>query len=770
MPVDTKITSSRPSSLVTTGPGIEHAKVGRTQSDLTHTRQHDVLKSRSGASGTQSMRPRQESRRLNELKPPSQGSSKTNEQEMSFLPPGGSRSDRHEFDDAATTSGGSFHEKEIVEEDKKPHGNGNHGSTSDAIVKIGGNPKSEIEKEEPDPVRRPEDDGAGGPNSSHHSSSSSSASSSASAQGRWARAVGMAKNAGKSLDIYQQITSRDDAAVLEMMRATPAAGHGHDVEAQTHESHVTMSVPAMQQAIVELERAFMDALREDPSHEAEGSANSAKKLHQLTSQQLGDIKTQLHDLMVDQSLTNRAAGPIFANLMGAAMGIAVPVLIKDAEYTALNTGFFAQTMVKLAGQIRTPTSGSSALMNRQLRDRIAIPVLDAAAWLPTALKSLEKVGKGNSWMGGAAAFSAVAMAGLFFGKEINEKRNKLLHGHPAPSLQSLGQSLSEPTLHAIAAFRNGLLVQGESASHAAHAFEEHGLELSDTLAAQVGLLSESIMGMANDLGHLLPEDDGASGSAHQEVQVADHSADRGKKMALVVVTGLIGALSTAVMIPSKAGMADMAVDGAFNLAYMTKMALSKHEDYGHARAELQAFVGLNLMVILVMGANKIAGFAGLESGGAGHGLAPSPAPAGGGEPGFINAEPLNNAMTALAMAALCMTLTGPASSLAIAGTEGLKTGIGKGAEAVKEGIDMGRQTVGDGITATKEFLGRMSENMGGFHPAAIMQSLHDMSGADMINFAQNLAANAINALSRFAAGASPEPQTPTHNVTLTELD
>lgn len=373
-------------------------------------------------------------------------------------------------------------------------------------------------------------------------------------------------------------------------------------------------------------------------------------------------------------------------------------------------------------------------------------------------------------MGGAAAVSAVAMAGLFFGKEINEKRNKLMHGHPAPSLQSLGQSLSGPTLHAIAAFRNGLLVQGESASHAAHAFEEHGLELSDTLAAQVGLLAESLMGMAKDLGHLLPEDGGASGSAHQEVQVADHSADRGKKMALVLVTGLIGVMSTAVMIPSKPGVADMAVDGAFNIAYMAKMALSKNEDYGHARAEMQAFVGLNLMVVAVMGANQMARLAGLGGGSAGHGLAPSPAPAEGGESGFINALPLNNAMTALAMAALCMTLTGPASSALIKATESVKTGIGKGAEAVKEGFDVGRQTVGDGITATKEFLDRMSENMGGFHPAAIMQSLHDMTGADMINFAQNLAANAINALSNIAAGPSPAPQTPTHNVTLTQLD
>jgi len=743
MPADTKITSSRPLSPVTTGTGIEHAKVGRTQSDLTHTRQHDVLKSRLGSSSMQSMPPRQESSRLNQFKSSSPGTDTMKEQESPMLKPGGSRSDHHEFD--------------------------SHASTSEAKAENTGSGKQEIHEEGSDSERRSEGDGGGGSTGGNESSSSSSAGTSTPAQSKWARAVSMAKNAGKALDVYQQITSRDDAAVLEIMRATPAAGHGHDIEAQTHASHTPMSVPAMQQAIVELERSFMDALREDPSHEAEGSGNAAKQLHQLTSQQLGDIKTQLHDLMVDQSLTNRAAGPIFANLMGAAMGIAVPVLIKDAEYTGLNTGFFAQTMVKLAGQIRTPTSGSSALMNRQLRDRIAIPVLDAAVWLPTALKSLEKVGGGVGWMGGAAAFSAVAMGVLFFGKEINEKRNKLMHGHPAPSRQSLGEKLSEPTLHAIAAFRNGLLVQGESASHAAHVFEEQNLKLSDTLAAQVGLLAESIMGMADDLGHLLPADEGASASAHQEVQVADHSADRGKKMALVLATGLIGALSTAVMIPSKAGVADMAVDGAFNIAYMAKMALSKHEDYGHARAELQAFVGLNLMVILVMGANKVAGFAGLESGGAEHGLAPSPAPAGGGEPGFINAEPLNNAMTAIAMAALCMTLTGPASSLAISATEGLKTGIGKGAEAVKEGIDMGRQTVGDGITATKEFLDRMSENMGGFHPAAIMQSLHDMTGADMINFAQNLAANAINALSHIAAGPSLVPQTPTHNVTLTEL-
>jgi hypothetical protein len=154
MPADTKITSSRPLSPVATAPGIEHAKVGRTQSDITHTRQHEVLKNRSGSPGMQSMRPRVESNRFNELKLSSPESSKTKEQEMSFLPPGGSRSDRHEFDDPGATSGGSFHEKEIVEEDKKPHGDGNHASSSGTTVKNGKNSKSEIEEEEPDTGRK----------------------------------------------------------------------------------------------------------------------------------------------------------------------------------------------------------------------------------------------------------------------------------------------------------------------------------------------------------------------------------------------------------------------------------------------------------------------------------------------------------------------------------------------------------------------------------------------------------------------------------------
>jgi len=126
--------------------------------------------------------------------------------------------------------------------------------------------------------------------------------------------------------------------------------------------------------------------------------------------------------------------------MGAAIGIAVPVLIKDAEYTALNAGFFAQTMVKLAGQIRTPTSASTALMNRQLRDRIAIPVIDAAAWALAALKSLEKAGESNGWMGAAAAVSSVAMGGLFFGKELKEAGNRHFRGHPAPSRQASARS------------------------------------------------------------------------------------------------------------------------------------------------------------------------------------------------------------------------------------------------------------------------------------------------------------------------------------------
>lgn len=315
---------------------------------------------------------------------------------------------------------------------------------------------------------------------------------------------------------------------------------------------------------------------------------------------LDEVGVTLKALQTDKSLGERAAKVIGINAMLAPLPLMIPLMTKprqqktEAEIVAL----MAKAMVEAIGMIRTPTTDNNLLKDRAMARYYANMVQAVEFALPTFVSSLRFLNDSPTFNIAAGAVSTGALFGGFLSKEIRDKYNVWRTGSTHPDLRKAGVALSSETKAALHAVRNAVEMDQQMLNGAKDRFiTEHGRELSPHLSKQVAIAVSAYQRIADELAECigLPA---AQGHAQ--------NSDRSAKLALALFSTAVCTATTVLMLPDKIGTVDLASDAAFTSALMFSLMADKNVSRKDALEEFKTFVGLSLVMLAVLAANKAA--------------------------------------------------------------------------------------------------------------------------------------------------------------------
>jgi len=315
---------------------------------------------------------------------------------------------------------------------------------------------------------------------------------------------------------------------------------------------------------------------------------------------LDEVGVTLKALQTDKSLGERAAKVIGINAMLAPLPLMIPLMTKprqqktEAEIVAL----MAKAMVEAIGMIRTPTTDNNLLKDRAMARYYANMVQAVEFALPTFVSSLRFLNDSPTFNIAAGAVSTGALFGGFLSKEIRDKYNVWRTGSTHPDLRKAGVALSSETKAALHAVRNAVEMDQQMLNGAKDRFiTEHGRELSPHLSKQVAIAVSAYQRIADELAECigLPAAEGHA-----------QNSDRSAKLALALFSTAVCTATTVLMLPDKIGTVDLASDAAFTSALMFSLMADKNVSRKDALEEFKTFVGLSLVMLAVLAANKAA--------------------------------------------------------------------------------------------------------------------------------------------------------------------
>jgi hypothetical protein len=366
------------------------------------------------------------------------------------------------------------------------------------------------------------------------------------------------------------------------------------------------------------DRKFIAALRQPSSEAADGARLDRLTGHitELTARideagldgalakrfttRLHEISDTLNALQTDRPLHERAAKIAGLHMLLAPLPLAIPLMTRprqqktEAEIAAL----MAKALVEGLGMIRTPTTDDNLLKDRAMARYYPNMVQALEFALPTFVSSLRFLNGNAGFNVAAGAISTGALFGGFLSKEIREKYNIWRTGSAHPDLRQAGLSLSAETKAALDAVRIAAEMDGNALNDTKAAFvASDGQELSPHVSKQVAIAVNAYQRLADELADCIGLPPAAT---------SEENRDRSAKLALALFSTAVCVATTVLMLPDKIGTVDLASDAAFTSALMFSLMADKNVSRNDALEEFKTFVGLSLVMLGVLAANKAA--------------------------------------------------------------------------------------------------------------------------------------------------------------------
>lgn len=315
---------------------------------------------------------------------------------------------------------------------------------------------------------------------------------------------------------------------------------------------------------------------------------------------LAEIDDALKALQMDKPLVNRAAQVVALNALLAPLPLIIPVMTRprqqktEAEIAAL----MAKAMIEGIGMIRTPTLDRNLLTDRAMARYYANTIQALEFALPTFVGSLRFLNENTAFNVVAGFVSTGALFGGFLSTEIRERFNRWSKGTAHPHLREAGRALSPETKAALSQVKQALDEDQQTLQQAKTDFVAGGHnELSPHVSKQVALAVAAYQRVADELSDCIGLPPAATPTENR---------DRTAKLALALFATGVCVATTVLMLPDTIGTVDLASDAAFTSALMFSLMADRNVSRKDALEEFKTFVGLSLVMLAVLAANKAA--------------------------------------------------------------------------------------------------------------------------------------------------------------------
>lgn len=315
---------------------------------------------------------------------------------------------------------------------------------------------------------------------------------------------------------------------------------------------------------------------------------------------LDEVDGTLNALRTNRPLHERVVKIVGLNALLAPLPLIIPLMTKprqqktEAEISAL----MAKAMIEGIGLIRTPTTDNNLLKDRAMARYYANMVQAVEFALPTFVSSLRFLNGNAAFNVVAGAVSTGALFGGFLSKEIREKYNVWRTGSAHPELHAASLALSGETKAALEAVRTAVEMDRTALNDTKAAFVENDRrELSPHVSKQVAIAVNAYQRLADEL---------AASIGLPPEQTPGENRDFSAKLALALFSTAVCVATTVLMLPDKIGTVDLASDAAFTSALMFSLMADKNVGRKDALEEFKTFVGLSLVMLAVLAANKMA--------------------------------------------------------------------------------------------------------------------------------------------------------------------
>ncbi|WP_174998843.1 hypothetical protein [Burkholderia lata] len=387
---------------------------------------------------------------------------------------------------------------------------------------------------------------------------------------------GLVKAFAKMTDVRTLLSQADDREFIAGLRVSSIDERGHGAQLGQLMAHVTELKARIDEAGLDLVLATRFKTR------------------------LQEVCDTLNTLQTDKPLHEGVAKIASLNLLLAPLPLLIPLMTKprqqktEAEIVAL----MAKAMVEGIGMMRTPTTDNNLLKDRAMARFYANLVQAVEFALPTFVSSLRFLNNDVKFNVAAGAVSTGALFGGFLAKEIREKYNIWRTGSAHPDLHQAGLTLTAETKAALEAVRTAVEMDREALNATKAAFvADDRRELTPYVSKQVTIAVDAYQRLADELADCI-------GLPPTETP-AEHR-DRSAKLALAVFSTAVCVATTVLMLPDTIGTVDLASDAAFTSALMFSLMANKNVSRKDALEEFKTFVGLSLVMLAVLAANKAA--------------------------------------------------------------------------------------------------------------------------------------------------------------------
>jgi hypothetical protein len=316
-------------------------------------------------------------------------------------------------------------------------------------------------------------------------------------------------------------------------------------------------------------------------------------------------------LLIEQPLASRVAkgAAMFAAL--APLPLALPFLTqpKQFQYAALTIAHYAKTMVGMAGLMSKPHT-DNAQWGRHFNERYMTVIMPAIVSIGPVLTHPEVTNKPEFFAPTGLALLAAGFVSTYPHKvrDLLQQVAKLVRGPQSEGeidggvREQIKNLLDElrPTEKAFSEAKENHLGLG-------------GLSVSDSTSAQLSAVTDSVNDLFKTVGALTRNLEAVSidsSDAQSTLAARPHNPDRNAKIGLALVSAAATFGSAAALLPDVIGAVDFASDAVFVTAMMAALAANPAKTEQDSLATFKSMVGLSLLSIGFLGANKIEPFLG----------------------------------------------------------------------------------------------------------------------------------------------------------------
>lgn len=342
-----------------------------------------------------------------------------------------------------------------------------------------------------------------------------------------------------------------------------------------------------------------------------GSEALPAHLHAPMKRRLDNAIKAADSLLIEQPLASRVAKGAAMCAALAPLPLALPFLTqpKQFQYAALTIAHYAKTMVGMAGLMSKPHT-DNAQWGRHFNERHMTAIMPALISIGPVLTQPEIANKPEFYGPTGLALLAAGFVSTYPHKvrDLLQAMAKLVRGPQSEdeidgSVREQIKSLLDglrPTEKAFSDAKEGQLGPG-------------GLSVSDSTSAQLSAVTDSVNDLFKTVGALTRNLESVSvdgSDAQSTPAVRPSDPDRNAKIGLALVSAAATFGSAAALLPDVIGVVDLASDAVFVTGMMAALAANPAKTEQDSLATFKSMVGLSLLSIGFLGANKIEPFLG----------------------------------------------------------------------------------------------------------------------------------------------------------------